>query len=211
MASLLSLENACYKRPEAAVKEDLEKFSVLLKKWAPAHNLVALGDLPYLWARHIQNSWQICPYLAPTQPIVDLGAGAGFPGIILAILGYGPLILIDKLSKRCLFLNEVIMQLGLKNVTIFQGHMQDYDFSQIGQDKPVQVVARGFAPLETICELLLPSWPYIHKGVFHKGAQAQAEIEQAQKAFSCETQLYPDPSLQQGHILELLHLSSKKS
>src|SRR5687767_4946883 len=68
-----------------ALCEDLERFVALLRQWQSTHNLVGAGDMDAIWTRHIADSLQLLPAAPPFREWVDLGSGAGFPGLAIAI------------------------------------------------------------------------------------------------------------------------------
>ena len=206
--TIVSLKSVLCGRSEEEARNDLEKFEQLLRKWAPAQNLISHADLAQLKTRHIMNSWQICPYLAADAGIIDLGAGAGFPGLVLAILGYKNITLLEKNHKKCMFLKEVITQLSLKDVSVFSGRVEDFDFNAPAHVDGT-IVSRGFAALETIFDRTESAWHPKRRGVFFKGQSVQTEIAAAEKNFVFQSQIFPDASLETGCLLEISHLSKR--
>src|SRR5512138_1635951 len=98
----------------------LEIYAALLAKWQAKINLVGLATLPDLWRRHFLDSAQLEPLLEkPAGTLVDLGSGAGFPGLVLAILTDWRVHLIDSDQRKCAFLRQVAQDCGvLDRVTI---------------------------------------------------------------------------------------------
>ena len=102
-------------------RETLASLSVyvaLLEKWQSRINLVSPATLPDIWHRHILDSAQLVPYLPVVSPrqrcqILDIGSGAGFPGLVLAILGAGDVQLVESDQRKAVFLQTVIRELGL--------------------------------------------------------------------------------------------------
>lgn len=100
---------------------DLEKFSEFLLKWQRSVNLISPATIPHLWDRHILDSIQLYPLIPNTaKTLVDIGSGAGLPGLVLAIVNKalnGPLTeitLIESDIKKCVFIQEAIRTLGLQ-------------------------------------------------------------------------------------------------
>ena len=90
-----------------AVQERLEAYAALLVKWQARINLVAPATLPDLWSRHIHDSGQLLARMAGLPgPVVHLGAGAGFPGLVLAIMGRGDVVLVEADQRKAAFLRE---------------------------------------------------------------------------------------------------------
>ena len=109
----------------------MEKYIELLKKWQKAVNLVSNKTLPDLWKRHILDSAQLYPFLVGENiTLVDMGSGAGFPALVLAILNKvnnGPvkeMFLIESDTKKSLFLKEVIRELKL-NVHVLNKRIEN--------------------------------------------------------------------------------------
>ncbi len=91
----------------------LEAYVALLEKWQRRINLVAPATLPAVWSRHIQDSAQLWPMVQDLPgPVLDLGSGAGFPGLVLAILGRPDVILVDADQRKAAFLREVVRVTG---------------------------------------------------------------------------------------------------
>ena len=111
-------------------KDELDIYIDLLKKWQKALNLVAPSTLSYIWDRHILDSAQLYPLLSKKQKIlVDMGSGAGFPALVLAILNkknngkLEEIHLIESDNKKCIFLQEVIRKLSL-SVTVHNQRLE---------------------------------------------------------------------------------------
>src|SRR5437588_12718613 len=85
----------------------LDAYAELLRQWSPRINLVAASTLDDLWRRHVLDSAQLFPLLPPgAHSLIDLGSGAGFPGLVLAILGVPAVELIESDARKCAFLRE---------------------------------------------------------------------------------------------------------
>jgi 16S rRNA (guanine527-N7)-methyltransferase len=149
----------------------LEVYAELLRKWTRAINLVGPTTLPDLWRRHMLDSAQLLPLLPAGRPrIADLGSGAGFPGLVLAICGAGEVHLIESDQKKATFLRQVARETET-DVTV---HM-----ARIESVEPLQadvVTARALAPL---AELLAYARPLLAPGgrcLFLKGQGVEAEL-----------------------------------
>lgn len=97
------------------VQEALEAYAALVREWAPKLDLVAPGDLERFRERHIEDSLRLLPLLgeAPEGPCIDVGSGAGLPGVPLAIVSGRHWRLLEPRKKRAAFLDEVVRSLGL--------------------------------------------------------------------------------------------------
>jgi 16S rRNA (guanine527-N7)-methyltransferase len=131
-----------------ALSASLADYLFLLNKWNLAYNLTAIRDLESMVGKHILDSLAILPWLKGKQ-IIDVGTGAGLPGIPLAIARPDfNFVLLDSNGKKTRFLNEVKRQLNLKNVEIVQFRVENYHPTQ-GFDT---VVSRAFSSLEQMVQ-----------------------------------------------------------
>jgi 16S rRNA (guanine527-N7)-methyltransferase len=125
----------------AALAERLAAYLALLVRWNATYNLTAVRDPVEMIPRHVLDSLAVAPWLAGPR-IVDVGTGAGLPGIPLALLRPGDsFTLVDSAGKRTRFLRHAVARLGLDNVEIVDARVQDYDGGS-GFDT---VVSRAFA------------------------------------------------------------------
>ena len=84
----------------------LEQFTILLIKWQHTTNLISHGSIADIWERHMLDSAQLYRHLISEGPLVDLGSGGGFPGIVLGILGHKNITLIESNKKKCVRATE---------------------------------------------------------------------------------------------------------
>jgi 16S rRNA (guanine527-N7)-methyltransferase len=110
----------------ADVQSKMLQFLELLQKWNKAYNLTAITDLSEMLTVHVMDSLSILPYVMGEQ-IVDVGTGAGFPGIPLAlVLPQQQFTLVESSRKKCQFLLQAVLVLGLKNVRVVQERAEVY-------------------------------------------------------------------------------------
>ncbi len=179
---------------------DLEVFRALLEDWNGKMNLVGPSAMAQFWGRHAYDSAQLLA-LAPTSLTwADLGAGAGFPGLVLAILlkdtAGARVHLVETLAKRCRFLSCVIETLSLPA----QVHNARAESLNLKVDR---VVARAFAPLE---RLLGFAQPYLRAGavgLFLKGESLDAELAAAGEIWTFQSECFPSRSDPRGRIIEI--------
>lgn len=129
--------------------ELLLKFIDLIAKWNKAYNLTAIRDKEEMARLHILDSLAVCPHLHGKR-LIDIGTGAGLPGIPLAI--YCPdmeFVLLDSNAKKTRFVQQAILELRLKNVSVLHSRVEDYQPTQ-GFDT---VVSRAFASMADIMKL----------------------------------------------------------
>ena len=171
-------------------------------------NLVGPDTLPNVWNRHIFDSAQLLDLAPETSTWADLGAGAGFPGLVLAILlkdrADSHVWLVDSLGKRCRFLQEVVDGLSLR-ATVINGRAEDQRI------KVDVVTARALAPMD---RLLGYAQPYLQRGaqgLFLKGEKAEAELIEARKVWQFDSALSTSRSDPRGHIVSVRSLRRVQS
>jgi 16S rRNA (guanine527-N7)-methyltransferase len=182
---------------------DLEAFRATLADWNTRMNLVGPSALAEFWGRHAYDSAQLLPLEPEALRWADLGAGAGFPGIVLAILlksKAGAMVhLIESMAKRCRFLEAVVEQLALPAM-VHHARAEDLDIS-------VDVVtARACAPMT---KLFGYARPYLRRGaigLFMKGQDVVAELESATKSWRFEAELIDSRSHTDGRIVRMRKL-----
>lgn len=182
---------------------DLETIIERLTEANAVMNLVGPNSLPDVWNRHIWDSAQLLQLRPDAASWADLGAGAGFPGVVLAVLlkdrSDSHVWLIDSLGKRCRFLQEVVDALSLR-ATVINGRAEE-------QRVKVDVVtARALAPME---RLLAYAQPYLQRGaqgLFLKGEKAEAEVVEARKVWQFDSDLSVSRSDPRGRIVSVRSL-----
>lgn len=180
----------------------------LLTRWNAKINLVAQSTLSNFWLRHALDSQQLIADLpVGAKTIIDLGAGAGFPGIALAIhhrdTPGAKITMVESNGKKCNFLRTVIRELSLPAEAV-QARAE-----QIAP-KPYDVVtARAFAPLPKLLTYAQPFWQPDTLGIFPKGESWEAEIRQAEADWDFTTETRPSATDQQARILTVTDLRPK--
>jgi 16S rRNA (guanine527-N7)-methyltransferase len=184
----------------------LEIYAALLVKWQAKINLVGPATLPDLWHRHFLDSAQLLPLLPPTSGVlVDLGSGAGFPGLVLAATTDCRVHLLDSDQRKCAFLRQVALDCGIVDrVTIHTKRIEQV--TRIAADV---VTARACAPLGELLELAEPFIGEKGTGLFLKGAQAEEELTQAQRHWTMRLDRRESISDPAGVILIVRHLQRK--
>jgi 16S rRNA (guanine527-N7)-methyltransferase len=178
-------------------EERLAAYVALLAKWNPKINLVGPATLPDVWRRHILDSAQIHARIADAGTLVDLGSGAGLPGLILAILGGPQIHLIESDARKCAFLHEAARVTGTA-VTI---HNRRID--AVPTIEADIVTARALAPLAQLLDHAIRFLKPGGKCVFLKGARQADELTEAQKTWHMNVTERPSLSDPSGVILEV--------
>ncbi len=150
--------------------EQLVQYVLLLDKWNSAYNLTSVRDPNEMLVKHIMDSLVVAPYLHGNR-IIDVGTGPGLPGIPLAICCPDKAFtLLDSLGKRIRFLNQVKLQLGLKNIQPVQSRVEDH------QAEYDTVISRAFASLSDMLHWCQHLPAATGQFLAMKGALAQEEI-----------------------------------
>jgi len=162
------------------VIERLQVYAQLLEKWQGAINLVGPDTMADVWGRHFLDSAQLAKYIGPDDVVADLGSGAGFPGMVLAIMGpeFGggkKVHLLESDERKSTFLSTVNRECQA-GAEIHTGRIEKA--KPIGADV---VVARALAPLEKLLGLALPHRISTGKCLFLKGKSWRDELTIAQK------------------------------
>jgi len=189
--------------------DQLERYAAHLVTWQKRLNLVAPSTIPDLWRRHMLDSAQLYPLIrdsgrvSPDRPLVDLGSGAGFPGLVLAIMGVRPAILIESDARKCAFLREAIRitevnknRVATDSVDILRVRIETLPSRPAGV-----VTARALAPLK---ELLVLAESFLTTDsicLFLKGQDVEVELTEATKYWKMEVEKIPSQTDPSGSIL----------
>jgi 16S rRNA (guanine527-N7)-methyltransferase len=168
--------------------EQLDSYAALLADWQTRMNLVGPSTLPHIWDRHFTDSAQLLPLAGTGRSWLDIGAGAGFPGLVLAILDPDArLTLVESIAKKCRFLSEVTTTLGLDSrVTI-----ENRRIETLPRAKFDIITARALAALDQLFDWGLPFAGSGTHWILPKGARVDEELEKATRCFAFEHRLVP--------------------
>ena len=184
----------------------LKKFINILDHYQKSMNLIGKSTRLSIWERHLLDSAQIEKYLHKENNkyiTIDLGTGAGFPGIVLAILGRKDLLLCEKSKKKNIFLNVIAKECNL-NIKIFEDKVESLKVSNVRT-----VISRAFAPLE---DLLRKAKHIIYSDttlVLHKGKTYMQEINKAKNFFSFSYKCYNSLTNPYAKILQINNVQEK--
>jgi len=184
----------------------LEAYAELLQRWQPAVNLVAASTLPDLWRRHMLDSAQLFRLLprVPTK-LADLGSGAGFPGLVLAIMGAGEVELLESDTRKCAFLREAI------RATAAQARVREGRIEELAGHEFDVVTAGALAPLPKLlahaARLLVPGGA----ALFLKGAKIEGELTAASEAWKISLERFPSLTDPGGWVLRIREITRVRS
>lgn len=184
--------------------DKLQVYEALLRQWQKTINLVAPSTLDHIWSRHFADSAQLFA-LAPPDAArwLDLGSGAGFPGLVLAIMLAGrdgaKVTLVESDTRKAAFLGEVARRTGA-SVDIRPERIEK--FATQTKLQPVDVItARALAPLPRLLELASPAFSPQTLGLFLKGREVEAEVAAAREEWAFESTLQPSLTDAGGRIV----------
>lgn len=167
-------------------EEKFIKYEKLLKQWSEKMNLVAPSTLSDIQSRHIRDSAQLAKYLPKDVNIIDLGSGAGFPGVVLAIMGWN-VTCTESIGKKARFLSSLKEELDLPNLTIINDRIENFLSKTPVNTGDFVFTARAFAPLIKILD-------YTHKTKCRlfllKGREIESEIQTAKTKYKFDYKLY---------------------
>ena len=191
-------------------KDRLSAYVDLLRSWQTVKNLVSEASLEHVWTRHICDSAQIITHRPNARRWLDLGSGAGFPGMVTAILladdPVAEVHLVESNRRKTAFLNTVIRETGARAI-VHPVRIEDLD---IGPIEPVEAIsARALAPLEKLCELIAPFMGEKTVGVFHKGQDFVSELEIATQYWGFDLLQHKNHVDEAGRIIVLSNLRRK--
>ena len=163
--------------------KSFEKYMNLLLEWNEKINLTAITQPDEVKLKHFVDSLTVLKYINDDDKVIDIGTGAGFPGIPLKIMKENTKItLLDSLNKRINFLNIVIETLNLSNIQAIHGRAEEIARNKLYREKYDVAVSRAVANLSTLTEYMLPFVKVGGKCICMKGANVNEEIEKAKNA-----------------------------
>ena len=176
----------------------IDNYIQTLKENNIKQNLVGPSTIDIAWDRHINDSLQLTKFiLKKNSSIIDLGTGAGLPGLILSIIGYTNIVLVDSKIKKINFIknfaHEQKVQIKTICARIEKIKNQKFDF----------IICRAFAPLTKILDYSLFFTKKNTSLLFLKGRNVKKEIDEAKQTFNFKHKLFPSQSDGDGFVLKI--------
>jgi len=185
--------------------EKLNKYNDFLLENNKLLNLIGKTTEKHVFSRHFKDSAQIYDLIENKSEIIDIGSGAGFPGIIIKILMEndkinGNVILIDKSPKKCKFLKELSDKLSL-TLKIENLRLEDYKFNKIST-----IVSRAFKKTIQTIDILFKNNENIRSIILIKGKTYQQELEEAKKKYTFELEKFRSITSDESYILKISNI-----
>ena len=183
--------------------DQLEAYAALVHAGQDTQNLVSASTLPTFWSRHIVDSAQLV-LLGEKGSWLDIGSGAGVPGIVTAILTGAPTILVESRIRRAEFLQETAEKLNLSNVRVVASTVQKLVANPVDN-----ITARAVAALPALLEMAIP---FAHKGtvwLLPKGKSAQTELASLPRAWQGDWEARASVTDPESQILIGRHIRVK--
>lgn len=188
----------------------LDVLATELSRWQGIKNLVGPSTLSQVWDRHIADSLQLLDMNPDARHWLDLGSGAGFPGLVVALAGVErglTVSLVESNDRKCAFLRHVARLAGVK-VTVHAERLETVVPGYVG--KADVVSARALAPLSQLLALTEPLLKAGTTGVFPKGKEAASELTEAEKRWHFQLEILPSRTDSDARVLRIASLETKR-
>lgn len=186
-------------------RETLSRLKVYvdnLVRWQKRINLVGPATIADVWRRHILDSGQLCAFLPQrAQRIIDLGSGAGFPGLVIAIMLPASVTLVESDRRKAMFLKETARLVGATNVEVRADRIESLDI------EGDVVTARALAPLDRLIGYSQPMLSPQGYCLFLKGQEFEREIEEARRTWRMRVELMQSVTNSSSRILKIDEVS----
>jgi 16S rRNA (guanine527-N7)-methyltransferase len=186
-------------------------YEVLLRQWQKGTNLVSLKTLDEIWHRHFADSAQLITLAPDSVKWLDLGSGAGFPGLVIAIClanrEDAHVHIVESNARKCAFCHEVVRETGCSveiHCDRIESLWQDDRFSGVEI-----ITSRALSPLNELLALAAPFFTDGTTGLFLKGRNAASELEEAKTNWAFDVQMYPSITDEQANIVQVSRLQNE--
>lgn len=181
----------------------LESFVELLLKWNGRINLISKNSEKHVWVRHILDSAQLLPFLKDKKDIIDLGSGAGLPGVVLSILDVKNIDLVDCDTRKCVFLQET-KKFSQNNIKIHNCLFAETKFANIDI-----VIARAFSNIEKLLDITSGKMRKDGELMLLKGKAWQEEIATAKLKWQFDYAIFPSVTDKLGVIIRITNIKKR--
>ncbi|MGB1625127.1 MAG: 16S rRNA (guanine(527)-N(7))-methyltransferase RsmG [Candidatus Puniceispirillaceae bacterium] len=179
-------------------QEKLDCYVQLLIKWQARINLISSKTLPEIWHRHILDSAQLVSYLPKTPSVIlDMGSGAGLPGVILAILTHHQLHLVESDSRKIAFMRTALRETGTSAI------LHEQRMEAVPALRPDIITARALAPLSQLITLASGQHHEKIEYLFLKGREAKQELTALPACPKMEAECLPSMTDSQASVIRL--------
>lgn len=190
--------------------DKLKAYETSLCEWQNRMNLVSKNSLEDAWQRHFQDSMQLFSLLPQQGIVYDFGSGAGFPGMVLAIMAsektpYLKFKLVESIKKKTLYLNEVKKITGISNVEVLNKRIED-----IPAEAADVVTSRAMASLSDLLNYAQKFCTRKTKCIFLKGKSYADEIAEAEKLWKFKAEVLPSQESDEGVILIITDIHKRR-
>jgi 16S rRNA (guanine527-N7)-methyltransferase len=183
------------------MENTIKAYCNLLFQWNGSINLIQKKSINNMMERHIKDCQQICDVLDKKEKVIDVGSGAGLPGVILAINGFHNLILCEKNAKKATFLRIVKTKLNLQYKILNE---DIYNITETGST----IVSRAFGSLSILCNVMLEINSI--KGVFLKGETYKQEIKEAGQHYHLDYEIIKSVTNLKSAIIKINNVRRKR-
>lgn len=189
-------------------RETMDRFiiySEMLLKWQRSINLVSNSTLEDMWRRHFYDSAQLINHINfnKKQPVIlDIGSGAGFPGLVLSMFAAGDVHVVESNGKKCAFMKQVIQKTGI-NAIVHNERIETMNVFHVDL-----ITSRACAELEKLFDLTKRFISPKTKCLFLKGEKAEEEIKNASKRWNFEVKKTKSMSEETGIIMEISQIQN---
>lgn len=192
------------------------RYAELLEDWQRAKNLVSNSTLQSLWQRHISDSYQLLAHGRKDAHWLDIGSGAGLPGIIIALAvltsgdrsnASGSVSLVEANGRKCMFLKAVSRETQI-SANIINARIEEFSLEKL-PEMPDYITARALAPLPKLCGLISRFMGSETVALVHKGQDFASEIEEATKYWDFDVVQHPSRIEDGSVILAISNLKNR--
>lgn len=185
----------------------IRHFATMLEEEGELRGLIGPRELPRLWSRHLVNSAALLDFIPSRAQVLDVGSGAGFPGLVIAIARPDVDVhLVEPMTRRCEWLADVAEEIGLDNVTIHEAQAQELR----GQGQADIVTARAVANVRKLLPICMPLVQPGGKVLALKGRRVQQEVDDALSIFAqhavADYHIHEVPSVMEDESTMVLEL-----